>query len=54
MMEPTSYSVKNGEERILHRCVKCGFERENRVADEDDRAAIIGIMEKASDVLFKE
>lgn len=53
MMEPLSYSVKNGEERILHRCVVCGFKRENRVADEDDRDAIIGIVKKCSDSLFK-
>ncbi len=53
LMEPVSYSVKSGEERILHRCVLCGFERENRVANEDDRDAIIGVMEIASDNLFK-
>ena len=53
MMEPISYSVKSGEERILHRCVACGFERENRVADGDDRETIIGIMENVSDALFK-
>lgn len=52
-MEPVSYSVKSGEERILHRCVTCGFERENRVADGDDREMIISIMENASDALFK-
>lgn len=53
MMEPVSYSVKSGEERILHRCVTCGFERENRVVDGDDRESIIGIMESVSDALFR-
>jgi ribosomal protein L37E len=54
MMEPVSYFVKSGEERILHRCVTCGFERENRVADEDDRTAILGLIGRQADFFAKE
>ncbi|MBP9751581.1 MAG: RNHCP domain-containing protein [Candidatus Moranbacteria bacterium] len=53
LMEPVAYSVKAGEERLLHRCVLCGFERENRISEEDDRDAVIDVMENVSDTLFR-
>jgi len=40
-MEPISLSQKNGEFVILHRCVKCGFERKNKVATNDNWDVIV-------------
>jgi len=35
-MEPIGAEQKNGAWVILHRCVKCGFERKNKTVPEDD------------------
>jgi hypothetical protein len=41
MMEPIGvFERPNGEEVIVHRCVKCGFERFNRVGADDDEAQV--------------
>lgn len=36
LMEPVSIEKKHGEYRILHRCVRCGAERWNKSAPDDD------------------
>lgn len=37
LMEPTSVQTRRtGEYVLVHKCVKCGFERLNRVAGDDD------------------
>ncbi|MEK7066560.1 MAG: RNHCP domain-containing protein [Patescibacteria group bacterium] len=36
MMTPISSFLKSGENIIAHRCVKCGFERSNRINEKDD------------------
>lgn len=37
MMEPTGvFSRRNGEFVLVHGCAKCGMERHNRVAGDDD------------------
>lgn len=41
MMSPVSYEKKGGEFVILHRCVKCGAERKNKSAEDDDFEKII-------------
>lgn len=44
MMEPVGlFERPNGEEVIVHRCVKCGFERFNRVGADDDEARVAGL-----------
>jgi uncharacterized Zn finger protein len=53
MMEPVSVLKKNGKDRVLHRCLSCGFEHENRISDEDNRDTVIGIMKSVSDNIFK-
>ncbi len=40
IMYAQSYELRNGAEWITHRCATCGFERRNKVATEDSRAAI--------------
>lgn len=46
LMKPMEILQKNGEFVILHRCEKCGFERKNKVADEDDREKLFDVMKK--------
>ena len=40
MMGPVGTEQKRGEWRILHKCTKCGKEKWNKVAKEDDLGAI--------------
>ncbi len=41
MMEPVGVEVKKGSYRILHRCTRCGIERWNKAAREDDFEVIL-------------
>ena len=41
LMEPIGIELKGGEYTILHRCVKCGFEKRNKANKNDDTDAII-------------
>ncbi len=54
LMEPAAYFIKHGEERLLHRCVVCGHEKENRVDEEDDRDVILRLVERRADRFAKE
>ena len=36
MMEPVTVEKKDGEYAILHKCVKCGFERWNKAQKQDN------------------
>jgi len=42
-MEPVSVEAKGREYTILHQCVKCGFERKNKTAKNDDFNNILQI-----------
>jgi Zn finger protein HypA/HybF involved in hydrogenase expression len=46
LMEPISIEKKNGEERIIHRCKKCGFEKANKIEKDDNFDLIIEISKK--------
>ena len=37
LMKPVAILQKNGEFVLLHRCLKCGFERKNKLSESDDR-----------------
>ncbi len=44
MMEPIGvFERPTGEEVIVHRCVKCGFERFNRVGADDDEPVVAAL-----------
>lgn len=43
MMKPASVLFKNKESFIVHRCVKCGFERNNKVCKDDSFDTLIKI-----------
>lgn len=46
MMEPVGLEVKAGENIITHRCVKCGYEKKNKSASEDNQEKIIEISKR--------
>ncbi|HEY4504571.1 MAG TPA: RNHCP domain-containing protein [Candidatus Paceibacterota bacterium] len=39
-MEPISLEIKSGEERLIHRCKRCGKEQSNRLSVGDNRDII--------------
>jgi rubrerythrin len=41
LMKPIDLEQKAGEQVIIHHCLKCGFERKNRVVPVDDVDEII-------------
>ena len=41
LMEPVDLELKDGKYILVHRCQKCGFERRNRVCEEDDFEAVL-------------
>ena len=43
IMKPVGLEIKGGRKIILHRCVKCGFERKNEVSKDDDGDAVIRV-----------
>jgi hypothetical protein len=36
-----AFARAKGEHAIVHRCLRCGFERHNRIAADDDFAAVM-------------
>lgn len=44
LMEPISIETKAGEYTILHKCIKCGYEKRNKKVDEDDFDEILKIV----------
>ena len=48
LMKPVAILQKNGEFILLHRCVKCGFERKNKLSDKDDREEFFKLSKKIS------
>ena len=36
MMEPSKVETKGGEYDITHKCVKCGYEKRNKMSPKDD------------------
>lgn len=41
LMEPVGLELKDGKYILVHRCVKCGFVRRNKVVDADDFNAVL-------------
>ncbi len=45
IMRPVRIELKSGlPDRIVHVCEKCGFQRPNKVAEDDDRAIIAQVL----------
>jgi len=45
LMEPVGLKLEKGHYIITHRCQKCGLERNNQAADNDDINALIKLSE---------
>jgi uncharacterized Zn finger protein len=45
-MEPVGLDVSGNGEKIMHRCVRCGFVRRQSVAKEDSRDALVSLSTK--------
>ncbi len=52
MMEPIETETKNGELRIKHKCLKCGFERWVVVLPHDNFDAVLAITKKQVDLSY--
>ncbi len=46
MMEPVDLELKKGDQVVIHKCVKCGFEKKNKSAENDDLDALIKLNKK--------
>ena len=47
MMEPVGVEVLGGEYTLIHKCIKCGFERKNKSVPEDDFETIVALSRSA-------
>ncbi len=43
LMKPIELTAKGGEYRVTHRCVRCGFERPNKISSSDNFATAINL-----------
>ena len=43
LMEPIGVEAQSGNYALTHRCVRCGYEQRNKVAREDDPAAVFSL-----------
>jgi len=41
LMEPVGVELRGGDHVILHRCVRCGFEKRNKTEKDDDFNVIV-------------
>ena len=46
LMKPIEIQQKNGNFIILHKCLKCGFERKNKIAENDNFDLILKLSKK--------
>jgi len=46
LMEPINIELKQGNYFILHRCLKCGYEKINKTAEDDDFETILALVKK--------
>ncbi len=43
LMEPVFLESVDGEQKLTHRCVVCGYEKKNKVGEEDDFEMLLGL-----------
>ncbi len=46
LMEPLVCIKENGQEKLLQRCRRCGFERKNKVQESDDFEVLLRLAQK--------
>lgn len=48
LMEPTAVVKEQGQEKIVHQCVRCGKIRNNKVQEDDDFNVLLEVARKKS------
>ena len=43
LMEPMRVEGTSSQYEIVHRCVRCGYEKRNMVAPDDDNKALVAV-----------
>ncbi len=43
IMKPISVDLKNGKYIVLHKCIKCGFKKKNKIIDDDNFDMVIKV-----------
>ncbi|MFZ5392529.1 MAG: RNHCP domain-containing protein [Patescibacteria group bacterium] len=51
LMRPISIESKNGNYILVHQCVKCNYQKKNKVAQNDNFDKIIEISRKGADTI---
>ncbi len=46
LMEPVKVEIVRGEKIVTHRCLKCGYEKRNKCAPDDNFEVIVDIMKR--------
>jgi ribosomal protein L37E len=44
LMEPVGIELKRGEYIIVHRCISCGFEKRNKMSEDDNFNTVLKIL----------
>ncbi|HMB66205.1 MAG TPA: RNHCP domain-containing protein [Patescibacteria group bacterium] len=50
LMEPVGVKVKGGEYIIVHRCIRCGFKKRNKVCPQDNMNLVIKLSGRPVDI----
>jgi len=48
LMKPAEYLKKSGEERIIHKCVTCGYTKNNRLSPDDCYDVLVSMLHEKS------
>ena len=44
LMQPVAFDVVGGEYYVIHRCLECGYEKRNKLSQNDDLDMVIKLM----------
>lgn len=48
LMEPVFLEKENGEGKLTHRCVRCGYEKKNKTSVDDDFEALLELSRRVA------
>ena len=49
LMEPIAYEKASGNDRVIHRCLRCGKVRKNRTHENDDFETLLKVAKKGAE-----
>jgi rubrerythrin len=53
LMKPVSIEGSVGKYRVVHKCIVCGYEKPNKIAEIDDIKTIVSVINENSDKYSK-